>query len=55
MKTFSFRIYATCIGLGCVTAETIEEAKKKIDDGGWDDIYDNVDFDYGKLIDIEED
>jgi len=54
MKTFYFTIEERSIGKGYVSAENIEEAKKKINDGDWEDIYDTVGVTYGDIIEIEE-
>lgn len=54
MKEFNFTIKLTGQGLGYVSAKNIEEAKLKIANGDWDDIYDHVDIEYGNLIDIKE-
>jgi len=54
MKTFHFTIEENSIGKGYVSAENIEEAKQKINNGEWDDIYDTVGTTYGDIIEIEE-
>lgn len=54
-KTFSFRVKASSIGCGCVTANTVEEAIEKIKKDDWDDIYDTINTEYGEIISIEED
>jgi len=54
MKTFYFTIEESSIGKGYVLAENIEEAKKKVNDGDWEDIYDTVGTTYGNIIEIEE-
>lgn len=53
-KSFNFLIEQTCIGKGYVTADTKEEAIKKIKNGEYDDIYDTVDYEDGDIIEIEE-
>ena len=54
MKSFYFTIQMSSIGKGYVSAENIEEAKQKVKDGDWDDIYDEVGTNYGDIIEIEE-
>ena len=54
MKVFNFTIKMTSIGKGYVVAENIEEAKDKVNDGDWSDIYDEVGRNYGEIIEIEE-
>lgn len=55
MATYSFEIELQGIGLGCVEADSKEEAIKKINNGEYEDIYDHVNIEYGKIIDIEKD
>mgnify|MGYP000953611445 CR=1 FL=1 len=53
-KTFAFTISSKCIERGYVVASNLEEAKEKIANEEWDDIYDTIDTTYEELIDIEE-
>jgi hypothetical protein len=53
MKNYQFSIEIKSIGLGCVKAESLEEAKEKIKNKDWDDIYETVGAEYGDLIEIE--
>lgn len=55
MPTYSFLIEIKSIGKGYVEADSIEEARQKIEDGDYDDIYDEVGEEFGEIIDIEED
>ena len=48
--TFSIEVIST--GKGYVYAESLEEAKKKLKNHEWDDIYDTVDTEYGDIIEI---
>lgn len=54
VTTFFFTIEERSIGKGYVEADNIEEARKKVNDGDWDDIYDTVGTTYGDIIEIEE-
>lgn len=54
MPRYDFLIEATSKGRGYVHAANIEEAKEKIINGDYEDIYDHVDEDYGDIIDIYE-
>lgn len=53
MPTFKFSIETKSVGLGYVNADTLEEAKEKIANEEWDDIYDEVNVTFGELIDIK--
>lgn len=55
MPTYRFLIEIVSMGKGYVEADSIEEAKQKIEDEDWDDIYDVTDEEYGEIIEIEED
>lgn len=54
MKDFQFSIKMTSKGLGYLSAETLEEAKEKIKNEEWDDIYDEIGQEFGELIEITE-
>ena len=54
MNCYNFTIEMTSIGKGYVYAESLEEAKKKLKDHEWDDIYDEVGTEYGDIIEIKE-
>ena len=53
-KSYSFEIEMINIGKGCVEADSLEEAKQKIKDGDYYDIYDESFVDFGELVDIWE-
>lgn len=54
MKTYQFEFEAIENGYGIVSADSTEEAKKKILDGNYDDIMDTWDMTITKIINIEE-
>lgn len=54
MPSYRFLIEITSTGKGYVEADSIEEARQKIEDGDWDDIYDQTDEEFGEIIEIEE-
>lgn len=55
MKEYNFKIKMICKGLGYVTANNLEEAKKKIEKEQWEDVYDQIDLKYGgEIIEISE-
>lgn len=54
MKAYNFKINMTSIGKGYVYADSIEEAREKINKGNYDDIYDQVDEKCGDIIEIYE-
>jgi len=54
MPQYNFLIETTSKGRGYVYADTIGEAKEKIINGDYEDIYDHVDEEYGEIIDIYE-
>lgn len=54
-KSYSFEIEMVNVGKGCVSADSIEEAKRKILSGDYDDIYDESFVEFGELLDIWED
>lgn len=55
LKNYKFSIKMSGIGLGYVSAKSLKEAKEKIANHEWDDIYDHVDVEYDEVIEIEED
>jgi hypothetical protein len=55
MNTYKFEIEVRMKGLGYVYAETLEEAREKIELEEWQDIYDQVDEEYGEIYKIELD
>jgi len=52
---YQFKIKMTSVGLGYVEADSLEEARKLINSGDYDDIYDEVDCEHGEIIEIWED
>ena len=54
MKCFNFLIEMSSIGKGYVYADSIEEAREKIKNGDYDDIYDEVGSERGDIIEITE-
>lgn len=54
MKLYRFEVSMKCVGIGCVAADSLEEAKEKILDGEYDDIYDMTDHEVVDVIDVEE-
>ena len=53
-KCYSFTISSSGVGKGYVFAESLEEAREKIEAGEWDDIIDE-DTTYEDIIEIWED
>ncbi len=53
-KFYNFDIEITRIGKGYVYAKNIEEAKEKINEHDWDDIYDESDGEFGEILEIKE-
>ena len=54
MPSYRFLIEITSTGKGYVEADSIEAARQKIEDGDWDDIYDQTNEEFGEIIEIEE-
>lgn len=54
MAYYNFTIEMTSIGKGWVEADSLEEARKKINAGDYDDIYDQVGEECGDIIEIYE-
>jgi len=54
MKCYNFLIEMTSKGKGYVYADSLEEAKEKINNGDYDDIYDEVGSECGDIIEITE-
>ena len=53
-KCYNFTISSSGVGKGYVFAESLEEAREKIEAGEWDDIIDE-DTTYEDIIEIWED
>ena len=53
-KCYNFDIEITRIGKGYVYAKDVEEAKEKINENDWGDIYDEVDGEFGEILKITE-
>lgn len=51
---YNFTAKMKCIGAGCVEANSIEEAKEKIMNEEYEDIYDMTDFEILDVIEINE-
>jgi len=54
MKCYDFKINMTSIGKGYVYADSLEEAKEKINNGDYYDIYDQVGEECSDIIEITE-
>lgn len=54
MKCFNFLIEMNSIGKGYVYANSLEEAREKIKNGDYEDIYNEVGNEYGDIIEITE-
>lgn len=54
-KFYNFEIEMINVGKGYVTADSIEEAKEKILNGDYGDIYDESFVEFGEVLDIYED
>lgn len=54
MKSYRFEVKMECVGTGWVTANSLEEAKQKILNNDYEDIYDMCDHEIAEIIDIEE-
>lgn len=56
MKQYQFTREAKYIEFGCVTAKNEEEARKKVEENDYDDIFDtSLDEEFNDTIKIEED
>ena len=53
-KCYNFTIEINHIGKGYVYAKDIWEAKEKINEHDWNDIYDETDTEFGEILEIEE-
>ena len=54
MKLYNFEVSMKCIGIGCVAADSLEEAKEKILAEEYDDIYDMTGHEVVSIIDVED-
>jgi hypothetical protein len=54
MRYYNFDIEIVSRGKGYVVANSLEEAQAKIKSNEWEDIYDEVDQKYGKILEITE-
>lgn len=54
MKTYQFDFNATQRGYGVVCADNVEEAKRKILEGDYDDIIDTYDMEITEITNIEK-
>lgn len=52
---YRFTVSMTCTGYGIVEADSIDEAKVKIFNNEYEDIYEHEDFQVLGLIELEED
>lgn len=52
---YSFEVEMINVGKGCVSADSIEEAKCRILSGDYNDIYDESFIEFGEVLDIWED
>ena len=53
-KYYNFTIEINHIGKGYVYASDLEEAKEKINEHDWNDIYDETDTEFGEILEIKE-
>lgn len=53
-KCYNFKIEINSVGEGYVYAKDVEDAKEKINEHDWDDIYDETDREFGEILEIEE-
>lgn len=54
MKTYQFDFNATQRGYGVVYADNVEESKRKILEGDYEDIIDTYDMEITEITNIEE-
>jgi hypothetical protein len=54
MKTYQFDFNATQRGYGVVCADNVEEAKRKILEGDYEDIIDTYDMEITEITNIEK-
>ena len=54
MKLYRFEVSMKCVGIGCVAADSLEEAKEKILAEEYDDIYDMTGYEVVSIVDVED-